>query len=248
MFTFTDNNGNPCENYSINTIQFMLELDTLSRGESPCFENSYIGLFEALLRDAMDTTLSTTTRYKRITLAEMTFQCYPALANLYEHRENETRYNKRFVKRTANRGTVQWADILNRWGNITPDVIKNISRPVFDDGINYDMPSDPGLYLVGETHFNPITGEKLYCIKCGSATNLRKRQRQYLSCNPLPFYIDYVITPGLNDEPLKVFERTIQTILKSKALAVSNHNREWFFVSETDYLEICDNGFGYFLQ
>lgn len=109
----------------------------------------------------------------------------------------------------------------------------------FEDGIDYTTPDNGGLYFIGETHFDPITKETFYWVKIGKADNLVERMRQYNTCNPMLWRIDYKI--GAQNK-----EKFYHSLLFSKALATCNHNREWFLVSEKTYLEMCDKGFEYF--
>lgn len=108
-----------------------------------------------------------------------------------------------------------------------------------DDGINYAVPNGGGLYFVGETHFDPITLQTYYCLKIGKASNLKKRMATYNTCNPMLYRIDYL----KNAENL---EMLFQGLLKEHALGRCSHNREWFFVDRTTYLDMCAKGFSYF--
>jgi len=109
----------------------------------------------------------------------------------------------------------------------------------FDDGIDYNVPACDGLYLIGETHFNPHTDEKFYWVKVGKATNLAERFRQYNTCNPMLFRIDFN-TNGYNKE--KFYHAKLAAICINKC----NHNSEWFLVDRDTYLNICEKGFSYF--
>ena len=107
-----------------------------------------------------------------------------------------------------------------------------------NDGINYAAPSTAGLYFVGETHFNPFTKEEFYWVKIGRANNIHERMKQYNTCNPMLFRIDYS-----HDYEREAYyhER-----LRMKSIAVCNHNLEWFLVDRNTYLEMCEKGFSYF--
>lgn len=114
-----------------------------------------------------------------------------------------------------------------------------LENTTLDDGIDYFAPDDSGLYFIGETHFNPITDQKYYCVKIGRASNIANRMKQYNTHNPMLWRIDYAI-----DE--ENFEAYYQSMLTHVALARCSHNAEWFFVDKVTYLEMCAKGFHYF--
>jgi hypothetical protein len=109
----------------------------------------------------------------------------------------------------------------------------------FDDGIDYTVPNDSGLYFIGETHFNPITREEFYWVKIGKSNNLAKRMKQYNTCCPMLWRIDFAVGE-------EEFEEYYHNWLYTKAIATCNHNEEWFLVDRETYLEMCEKGFAYF--
>ena len=119
------------------------------------------------------------------------------------------------------------------------EVDYSVKEGELEDGIDYVAPDDGGLYFVGETHFNPATDQKYYCVKIGSASNISNRMKQYNTHNPMLWRIDYAI----HKEGL---EKLYQSFLSRIALAKCNHNEEWFFVDRDTYLEMCQKGFQYF--
>lgn len=108
----------------------------------------------------------------------------------------------------------------------------------FEDGINYDVKPEAGLYFIGETHFNPITHEEFYWVKIGKSTNLKKRMNQYNTCCPMLWRID---TSFDYDK-----EEYYHNRLYRECVATCNHNEEWFMVDRETYLEMCEKGFAYF--
>ena len=120
------------------------------------------------------------------------------------------------------------------------------TRPLtdFDDGINYDAPEYCGLYLIGETHFNPITNETFYWVKEGKANNIKKRLADYNTHCPMLYRIDF--KKCFNEREAYRVEAQYQAKLKECAIASNNHNKEWFLVDRNTYLEICAKGFNYF--
>lgn len=99
-----------------------------------------------------------------------------------------------------------------------------------------------GCYLLGNTAFNPYTGEKFYWIKIGQSGNIKKRMRDYSTCNPTVFKIDCV---QFSYE--KVLQEEYHYHCRLEAIGTrAKDSKEWFQVSEHDYLEICSKGFYYF--
>ena len=144
---------------------------------------------------------------------------FPSLNNYWETRDAHL-WNKRFVKIKS------------------IDITIKIELDVFDDGIDYKTPEAEGLYFLGETHFNPHTHEEFYWVKVGKASNFKNRFRQYNTCNPMCYRIDY--------SSAYEAEAYYQERIKEKAIAKCNHNSEWFLVDRETYLEMCENGFAYF--
>jgi hypothetical protein len=104
----------------------------------------------------------------------------------------------------------------------------------------YIAPKAPGLYLIGSTHFNPITDEKFYLVKVGStSTTLSTRMSSYRTHNPLAFHIDFLENCSIvNEGKYHEFMRTNYIIMEN--------NKEWFIVDKQTYFEICEQGFKYF--
>ena len=123
---------------------------------------------------------------------------------------------------------------------------KQFKKPLIDldDGINYNAPEYCGLYLVGETHFNPTNMDLFYCVKVGKAINIKKRLNDYNTHCPMLYRIDF---KRYDTERLAFQgESYYQEKLKKVAIASNNHNQEWVFVDRETYLEICKKGFRYF--
>ena len=121
----------------------------------------------------------------------------------------------------------------------TPQTSFIDEQGILSDGINYNAPNHKGLYLIGETHFNPFTDEKFYALKIGkSDRNLSDRMKTYDTHNPMLWRIDYLNQPNL--------EKTYQVMLSKIAIARCSHNKEWYFVDRDTYLAVCNQGFSYF--
>lgn len=100
-------------------------------------------------------------------------------------------------------------------------------------------PCEKGLYLIGNTLFNPHTEEKIYVIKVGTSSNLYNRMKGYRTDNPMIFHIDFILE-DLALEPLYHL-----ALYKSGGQFMDGCD-EWFKVSEEIYLDICEEGFQFF--
>lgn len=115
--------------------------------------------------------------------------------------------------------------------------------PTYDDGISLDLPTTPGLYMMGEIRYNPLEERNLYLIKIGKGCNLCSRIKDYKTTNPFPYCIDYIEVPNAL---LTSAESLLQNNLRNHAIAKCQHNREWYLVNEDTYYEMCRLGFHYF--
>ena len=148
------------------------------------------------------------------------YNTLPEISEIYEHISDTGPYKERFQRRDR------------------------VVTQAFDDGINYTAPKAPGLYFIGETHFNPITDEKFYWVKIGMSANLARRLKDYNTSNPMMWRIDYLTEQDTID--LDKAEEAYHGILYEKAIATCNHNKEWFMVDRETYLAMCEQGFAYF--
>ena len=99
-----------------------------------------------------------------------------------------------------------------------------------------------GVYLIGETHFNPITKEELYFIKVGASSNLNKRMKQYKSSNPCLFCIDFDTTDSFSEYEYQ------EMLYEYAAEKLVDGTLEWVTVSREKYLKICEKGFQFFVE
>lgn len=109
---------------------------------------------------------------------------------------------------------------------------------------SHDDPSMCGLYFVGQTNFNPYTGETFYWLKIGMSCDIHKRMTSYNTCCPQLFRIDYFECS--NSADARACETLFHEMLSSKALGRCQHNAEWYLVDRETYLNACDMGFEYF--
>ena len=176
-------------------------------------------VFIESLNIAFDTTEDNATRRAYIESCAILYVAYDSIQQVFFYDESQVTYKKRFIRR----------DLMRQNGELMP----------FADGINYKVPEEPGLYFIGETHFNPYTKEEFYWVKIGKSTNLAKRLRNYDTCNPMLWRIDYLVNEENEEEYYHLR-------LAQIAIAKCNHNEEWFLVNRETYLEMCEQGFSYF--
>ena len=100
-------------------------------------------------------------------------------------------------------------------------------------------PREGGLYMIGQTFFNPITDEKYYWIKVGEASNLKRRRREYNTTTAMIWDIGYYTGNDLTESGCHE---------KLKEICLHRHADEWFSVSREEYLKICENGFDWFKE
>lgn len=126
------------------------------------------------------------------------------------------------------------------------ELMKN--APIFENVANplrFSAPDTSGLYLVGNTHFNPFTKEELYFVKVGKSKNLPQRMKTYRTTNPGMFHIAFMEAPV---EWLGKMEWQCHAILYAICKGKVELSEEWVCVSREIYLEICSKGWDYFSE
>jgi hypothetical protein len=108
------------------------------------------------------------------------------------------------------------------------------------------IPHRGGLYLVGNTVFNPITGEQYFMIKIGMSTNIYNRMRGYSTDNPMMFHIDYKLIDCGNAEYIKDIEEQYHKAMMARKFCHFEYSQEWFIVDKKTYMEICEKKFDFF--
>ena len=122
------------------------------------------------------------------------------------------------------------------------------SFPMFENFANklrFSAPKESGLYLIGNTIFNPLTDEKFYLVKVGIGSNLKNRMSAYKTHNPLMFHIDFHVATGEWED---ISEKECHMILLENCISRIERVDEWFIVSKEKYFEICDKGFNFFME
>lgn len=136
-----------------------------------------------------------------------------------------------------------WEQVFKRTNFADTPIFQN-----FADKKRKEVSSNPGVYLIGETRFNPQNEEKFYLVKVGKSKNLEKRIKQYRVTNPMVYHIDYF--PFKYDEPQEygAFEDLCGYILASITKGRVEGTAEWYLVNQQDYAEICNKGFSFFFE
>jgi len=104
---------------------------------------------------------------------------------------------------------------------------------------NIIYPHAPGLYMICQTFFNPITGEKFYWVKVGEATDLNRRRRDYNTATAMIWDVGYYTGNDLTESGCHE---------KLKEICLHRHADEWFSVPYEDYMKICKVGFDWFKE
>ncbi len=140
----------------------------------------------------------------------------------------------------------------------TGGVFYNVENPM---GRRESIPHCGGLYLVGNTIFNPLTGEQFFLIKVGMSTNIYDRMKSYHSQNPMMFHIGYKIIEcdkiDLSKYPsyrranavgryIKTIEEQYHQAIESMKFCRFEYAQEWFIVDKETYMEICEKKFDFF--
>jgi len=97
------------------------------------------------------------------------------------------------------------------------------------------LPEERGLYFIGMIGINP-NETKYYLVKVGATDNIAKRVRQYGTYNPM-IYIGGTVEDI--DGSLSQAETNCHEYLADKAYAYAQNAREWFYVDEKTYYELC---------
>lgn len=91
-----------------------------------------------------------------------------------------------------------------------------------------------GIYLIGQTTFDPITKELFYWVKVGQTSNLKGRLSSYQTNNPAIFYID-LLNIGVRYES--------DCVLALRLISKKTHRDEWVQVDAKTFSDIYNNGF-----
>lgn len=139
---------------------------------------------------------------------------------------------------------------------ILDNIFYNVENPL---GNRKVIPKEPGLYLIGNTIFNPMTETQFFLVKIGMSTNIYNRMKSYSTENPMVFHIDYKIISCDGYDNIPRYGRRSQISEKVKEIEALYHQamekmnfhrfeyaQEWFIVDRETYLEICEKKFDFF--
>jgi len=104
---------------------------------------------------------------------------------------------------------------------------------------NIIYPHAPGLYMICQTFFNPITDEKFYWVKVGEAADLNRRRKDYNTTTAMIWDVGFYLEKDLTESGCHE---------KLKEICLHRHADEWFSVPYEDYMKICDMGFDWFKE
>ena len=104
-----------------------------------------------------------------------------------------------------------------------------------------NAPSYSGLYFIGETHFNPFTEEKYYCIKIGLAKDIADRFKSYRTHTSMVYPMGF-----LESTEYKQLEKYYHNKLNQIALYRNQNNSEGWFVDKDTFIKMYEQGFSYF--
>ena len=140
----------------------------------------------------------------------------------------------------------------------TGGVFYNVENPM---GRREVIPHTGGLYLVGNTVFNPMTGEQFFMVKVGMSTNIYNRMKGYSTENPMMFHIGYKTincdNVDLSNYPsykktnaigkyIKSIEEQYHKVMEERKFCRFEYAQEWFIVDKETYMEICEKKFDFF--
>lgn len=174
------------------------------------------------IREEMEYRTSNPTRYQYHIAVEL-FNTYDFLRDEWYHFPEEHFIKDRFIR-------------------------KFLIDTVNDD----DFPIPPaipaekcGIYLLGDTSFNPYTEQPEFWIKVGMASNAKQRMKSYYTHAPSIREIEFKYLPNVKKacEEEKLYHRILELFLPSSIR--SERAKEWFKVSKEEYQAIAQFGFAY---
>lgn len=166
---------------------------------------------------------STTTRKKYGEMMIVILKENPMINEYWDYCPNEHLWIKKFNKKK---------DLHFSTMRIENGIVKDPATDLLS------APSTGGLYLIGQTSFNPYTKEEQYWVKVGYSSDIRWRfKKGYATHCPCTVLIDTTSNSQ---------EIYCRNILYNKSLGRCQINTEWWLVDRDTYLEICDKKFNYF--
>lgn len=157
-------------------------------------------------------------------------QKHPEIKKYWQYDDNAYRWNDRFkqIRHYMPTDTTLVENSYTIVDNCIIDPITDLRQ----------APEVKGLYLIGQTNFNPYTDDKQYWVKVGYSANIYRRFKGgYTTTSPCTALLD--ITEETD-------EQHCHSILKQVAIGKCQQNEEWWLVDRDTYLLICNDKFAYF--
>ena len=110
------------------------------------------------------------------------------------------------------------------------DTLPVMSMPVADTS---NLPHKNGVYFIGMIGVNP-DGQKYHLVKVGYSSDIHDRVAQYASYNPM-LYIGGYVNPASEEH-----EKICHKYLEKRAIARAQNTKEWYYVNEEMYYELCN--------
>lgn len=166
---------------------------------------------------------TTTTRKKYGEMMIVILKEYPIVNEYWDYCPNEYMWVNKFNKKKDPHFSTMFIE-----NGIVRDATTNL----------LSAPSTSGLYLIGQTSFNPYTKEEQYWVKVGYSSDIWSRFKSG--------YATHCPCTALIDTTSKGSEVYCHNILCKKAKGRCQINTEWWLVDRDTYLEICEKKFNYF--
>jgi len=114
------------------------------------------------------------------------------------------------------------------------DALPVLKMPCIDCDYN-----GAGIYFVSMIGATP-DDHKYYLIKNGKADHIKDRIKQYASHNPMIYHNNYYLPINPVNENILTIESNCHEYIARKAYARAQNTKEWFYVDEKTYYELCD--------
>ena len=148
-----------------------------------------------------------------------------------------------YLHKMVNMYKKHFAELNSLWEYYPTCAIIHNRFKLHNSTIQADIPTGGGLYCIGQTNYSPDTGKVNYYIKIGQAANFDKRMKQYKTYNPFFWKVAFL---GVDDPTIRDYAEYFFHVALRESVTLNKSNKngyEWFEVSKTDYIRICNEGF-----
>jgi hypothetical protein len=114
------------------------------------------------------------------------------------------------------------------------DALPILKMPCIDCDYN-----KAGIYFVAMIGITP-DNHKYYLIKNGKADHVKDRIKQYASHNPMIYHNNCYLPIDPTQENILTTEANCHEYIAKRAYARAQNTKEWFYVDEKTYYELCD--------